>query len=129
MSSVLTNSTFLFFCTNSYTGTNRVAFFFFPRKNDNIHFEHHVKWELCQSIANKTSTVISESREKIWKKLSRQLGVRMLEAEQNYHSKLGVTTRNTNKIVTVNMRKWGSMKERCTLTKGLLQLQSLYSSV
>jgi len=53
----------------------------------------------------------------------------MLEAEQNYHSKLGVTTRNTNKIVTVNMRKWGSMKERCTLTKGLLQLQSLYSSV
>ena len=29
----------------------------------------------------------------------------MREAEQNYHSKLGVITRNTKKIVTVNMRK------------------------
>jgi hypothetical protein len=29
----------------------------------------------------------------------------MLAAEQNYHSKLGVMTSNTEKIVTVNIRK------------------------
>jgi hypothetical protein len=55
--------------------------------------------------SEKTFTVNSESREAIGKKLSRQLGVRRREAEQNYHSKLGVITRNTKKIVTVNVRK------------------------
>ena len=56
-------------------------------------------------IPDKTFTVNAESREPIRKKLSRQLGVRMLAAEQNYNSKLGVMTSNTKKIVTVNMRK------------------------
>lgn len=86
--------------------------FLLPQKNDNIHFEHHVKWELCHAIPNKTYTVNSESREAIRKKISSQMGVRMREAEQNFHSTLGVITRNTKKIVNVNMRKTLGIHER-----------------
>lgn len=41
--------------------------FLLPQKNDDIHFENHVKWKLCHAIRNKMFTVNSESREAIRK--------------------------------------------------------------